>query len=42
MSVQAHREYFSHEPRHELILLRRADCSSLDAGSAGLMCGRPT
>ena len=40
IQVVNHKEYFSQEPKHELIMLRLSECSKLDAHTPGLECGR--
>jgi hypothetical protein len=38
--VSPRQEYFSREPRHELVWLRHPECAPLTPGMPGIMCGR--
>lgn len=40
LQVLTHQEYYSNEPRHELILLHRNETDALTSRMEGLMCGR--
>ena len=41
VQILQHREYFSRESRHELIMLRLPNCAPLTAATPGLRCGKP-
>jgi hypothetical protein len=41
LQVIGHREYFSREPRHEIVMLRHHECAPLTAATPGVLCGRP-
>ena len=40
LQIVAHKEYYSREPRHELIMLRRRECTALQHDTPGVRCGR--
>ncbi len=40
VQVLAHYEYFSREPRHEIVMLRLDNCGRLRPHTPGVMCGR--
>ena len=40
VQVLRHFEYYSREPRHELVMLRLDNCAPLTAKTPGVMCGR--
>lgn len=40
LQIVRHLEYFSPEPRNELLLLRRRECERITASTPGVRCGR--
>ena len=40
IQIVNHKEYFSQEPKHELVMLHLSECSILRAHTPGLQCGR--
>ena len=40
IQILQHQEYFSREPRHEIVSLAHRECAVLQPGTPGVMCGR--